>query len=166
MTTVGGQATKLKFCRTCFIYRPPRAVHCVDCNVCVERFDHHCPWIGTCVGKRNYKLFLPYLICLAILDALILTQCIILFCANDVSKASLGVSIFLVVYGVAFGIFVFILLFVHLYLTGSNTTTYEYCKSNWKTRRGNPYAKSFFLKNCLKVFGAGAKSKGLPTDVV
>jgi len=50
-------ALKCKFCKTCNIYRPPRASHCSTCNNCVERFDHHCVWIGNCVGKRNYHNF-------------------------------------------------------------------------------------------------------------
>lgn len=58
---------RLKFCNSCYIYRPPRTSHCYDCNSCVERFDHHCPWIGTCVGKRNYKYFVSFLVSLAFL---------------------------------------------------------------------------------------------------
>lgn len=27
------------------------------CNNCVEELDHHCPWLGTCLGKQNYSLF-------------------------------------------------------------------------------------------------------------
>lgn len=49
-----------RFCKMCRIYRPPRAAHCFECHHCVEKFDHHCPWIGVCVGRKNYFFFFLY----------------------------------------------------------------------------------------------------------
>ena len=52
---VNGVIFKVKYCDTCMLYRPPRCSHCSICNNCVEKFDHHCPWVGQCIGLVSHK---------------------------------------------------------------------------------------------------------------
>lgn len=46
----------------CVKQQPMRAKHCHMCKRCVHRFDHHCPWIENCVGERNHRWFIIYLL--------------------------------------------------------------------------------------------------------
>ena len=51
-----------QLCPDCKTIRTSRSRHCMICKHCVERFDHHCPWINNCVGVRNHNYFLMYVL--------------------------------------------------------------------------------------------------------
>ena len=51
----------LRYCPVCMLDQQLRAKHCNYCNLCIATYDHHCPWIGNCVGEKNRLLFLLFL---------------------------------------------------------------------------------------------------------
>ncbi|QUC22429.1 uncharacterized protein UV8b_06670 [Ustilaginoidea virens] len=53
---------EIRYCKKCQARKPDRAHHCSTCRRCVLKMDHHCPWLATCLGLRNYKPFLLFLV--------------------------------------------------------------------------------------------------------
>jgi len=54
------RASQYRYCDRCKVWQPPDGVHCPECNVCVAGYDHYCVWMGTCIGKRNYRQFVKF----------------------------------------------------------------------------------------------------------
>ena len=48
-------------CARCEVLTTPRSHHCNIDDRCIERWDHHCPWINNCVGVRNSGYFMVQL---------------------------------------------------------------------------------------------------------
>ncbi|KAK8809705.1 hypothetical protein WA158_000648 [Blastocystis sp. Blastoise] len=49
-------------CFKCKSLRPIRAYHCDLCGCCILKQDHHCYWVNNCIGARNQKYFLLFVI--------------------------------------------------------------------------------------------------------
>jgi hypothetical protein len=60
------QSTRRPLCPKCKIAPPIRAHHCKQCNRCVATFDHHCDFVGTCIGEKNRCLFWWFLLAQAV----------------------------------------------------------------------------------------------------
>uniref|UniRef100_A0A6S8A366 Palmitoyltransferase n=1 Tax=Aplanochytrium stocchinoi TaxID=215587 RepID=A0A6S8A366_9STRA len=150
---VGNKRVPLRYCDQCGVYQPPRTWHCTVCNNCVQKFDHHCPWIGNCVGKRNYIYFLGFVFSACCLDvyAVALSITDVVLQGKDLSDTgqeagllfqgtALG-SLILALFGIVVACFTFTLCVFHTCLLKRNMTTYEHIRSfgSYNRRRMNPH---------------------------
>ena len=60
----GEERNYFAFCIKCKIYvnKQKKTSHCRDCDICVEKYDHHCPWTGKCIGDKNLISFYLFLL--------------------------------------------------------------------------------------------------------
>ncbi|KAK3184374.1 hypothetical protein Dsin_031660 [Dipteronia sinensis] len=146
--TVNGVELKLKYCQICKIFRPPRSCHCAVCDNCVEKFDHHCPWIGQCIALRNYRFYLAFVI-----SALIFFMYIFAFSVlrihQRIEKDNIGFigllkncpeTLALVSFSFAATCFLGGLAVFHVYLIAMNQTAYENFRQRYADSK-NPYDK-------------------------
>ena len=50
------------FCQPCQLYRYDSTHHCRYCVKCVRGYDHHCSFFGKCIGRRNYAIFVGFML--------------------------------------------------------------------------------------------------------
>merc|ERR1719436_903250 len=55
-----------QICVVCRARRKMRSHHCKECGRCVDRLDHHCPWIDNCVGLGNQRSFYWFIVMLLV----------------------------------------------------------------------------------------------------
>lgn len=143
-----GASVLLKYCDSCYVWRPARAAHCNKCGVCVSNMDHHCPWLSNCLGQRNYWYFFMFL-------TFAVSTCIFLLALSSYKVSHSGLSnsklaLFLAIYSALCLPYSLLLLVFHVCLGLTGITTREY----FGTQRTE---NNHQLKDvCLNPFNSGS----------
>ena len=141
------------FCETCQQSIPVRAGHCRKCGCCCLRRDHHCPWLGVCICMDNHLYYVLLLICCLVFGILSARSC----SQGAVDRKAL-VDWLLLSMPCTLGYYLSLVLLVqpvllipfHLYLMGSNRTTWELLRGQsisylrgW-TKSMSPFSRGLF----------------------
>lgn len=119
-------------CKWCNKYKPDRCHHCRQCQVCVLKMDHHCPWIYNCVGFYNYKYFFLLLL-YTLLDLWLIATSL----SSSVKRCILHpetpfAHMFLCLFGwtlsTFLGVIVTFFWCFHIWLCGKAMSTVEFCE--------------------------------------
>ena len=171
-TVLNGNKIILPFCYSCSMYRPPRTSHCSVCDNCVERFDHHCLWLGTCIGKRNYRYFYFLTLCINISAIFQIGYSLYYIVVHskklknkeNYNKFVLWGFIAITLYDLLFVIFFTgKLLILHTWLVFHNLTFYENIKKKFRKVPGvNPFDKYLFYTFKKIIYRIPAKSFFFP----
>ncbi|RWR88427.1 putative protein S-acyltransferase 7 [Cinnamomum micranthum f. kanehirae] len=148
---LNGVEIRLKYCQVCKLFRPPRSCHCAVCDNCVEKFDHHCPWIGQCIGLLNYRFYLMF-----ISSALVFFIYILTFSCRRIKEKMSGAgagllatlrtvpeALALAWFGLFAICFLAVLVTYNAYLISVNQTAYENFRQRYNNSM-NPYDKGVF----------------------
>ncbi|MDB5910480.1 MAG: hypothetical protein JWP34_4594 [Massilia sp.] len=146
-----------KYCKTCNIWRPPRAHHCRLCDNCIETQDHHCVWVNNCIGRRNYRYFFTFVFSLMIAASYLLAASLAqILVYMDREHISFGASInkfrvpfAMVIYGFFGILYPTALTGYHLFLMARGETTREYLNSHkfLKKDRYRAFTQASWVKN-------------------
>eukprot|EP00118_Oscarella_pearsei_P000118 m.4265 g.4265 ORF g.4265 m.4265 type:complete len:280 (+) comp10459_c0_seq2:34-873(+) len=120
-----------QLCDICMVVQPVRTKHCLDCNRCVRRYDHHCPWVANCVGERNHRYYFVFLVTEAVLVCWALKIAWLALMQREIWSRWVYANVFygLDIVVLSFGALALLILVVcHLYLISSGLTTWEFVK--------------------------------------
>ncbi|KAH7405786.1 DHHC palmitoyltransferase-domain-containing protein [Phaeosphaeria sp. MPI-PUGE-AT-0046c] len=150
-----------KYCKSCNIWRPPRAHHCRVCDNCVETQDHHCVWLNNCVGRRNYRYFFVFVCATTLLGLFLLGASlahILIWRSRNGTSFGEAIDTWRVpfamsIYGLISWTYPFSLGVYHLFLVARGETTREYLNSHkfMKKDRHRPFTRGSILKNWVAV---------------
>ncbi|KAJ4905533.1 putative protein S-acyltransferase 12 [Raphanus sativus] len=156
-STDHGAFGSLGYCPKCRNVKPPRCHHCSVCQRCVLKMDHHCVWIVNCVGARNYKFFLLFLLYTfleTMLDVVVLLPSFIKFFSQAIKHSSspgkLTSLVLAFVLNLAFVLSLLCFVVMHISLLSTNTTSVEVHEKNGDVRWKYDLGKK---KNFEQVFG-------------
>ena len=165
----------IAYCRTCHVVRAPRTKHCRHCDNCIVGFDHHCPWTGNCIGRRNYRSFFLFLLSTASSSVFVCVSCgYILWEEHEASRRHLHdnnniairnfekrhethdaavadaieagiLATLLLILTLLLSTYLIALLGFHVTLLCLTKTTNEYLK-------GIPGGQRSFMENCLRLW--------------
>ncbi|CCD26363.1 palmitoyltransferase PFA5 NDAI_0H01890 [Naumovozyma dairenensis CBS 421] len=152
------------WCTYCQSLKLERVHHSRQLGYCIFRFDHYCAWIGTVIGRNNYRLFIQYVFYYNLLLAWIwlsisaFIRSIVTFNEGE-DRILNGNIIVIIILSCIFWLMTGALFVTHIYYMINNKTSLEVLASKHASKGRGMKIKSKLELIVNKTEGASAKDE-------